>query len=523
MFLVKTLPLIETFKIFNKEKQKEYLKLWDKQKEILFLMHNVRNIILLKPRQFGISILTGGDSLLQCAIQKGFVFLCISINGPDAEEYLDKAYKMWLTLPEWFRASHPIVSKTDNEIEFEFESRFVALPANRGSGFTADRVMIDEFFKINRTRSKITIEEVLSNVDSTLDKMEGQLFLCGTADGFNTQRDMYLESKKANSEREAIFISCWDDPNLTPEIREQKAKKLKKKVNQEYPRTDREAFLSSGSPRFNLDTIVNFYEQRTIECKVKGNINNEHRIEINEDGFISFYFKKKVRGQYLISADVAEGLEKGDYSCAKVFDLEDWNQCAEWHGHIEHAEFGTEVYKMATHWNNAIVAIEANNHGHTSIERLKTTHKYPVSLIHQSKISKEKFEDKFINPERRLGWYTTSTSKKAIINYLAQSIEDKESVYFSAKDIDELYSYMKESNGATNANIGQFDDRVMTYAIGWYLLRYYNAKVYKDWQKCEECHYYKKGFCTRTLGLMNKDSACLLFRQKEYGKSLFEL
>jgi len=390
MFLVKTLPLIETFKIFNKEKQKEYLKLWDKQKEILFLMHNVRNIILLKPRQFGISILTGGDSLLQCAIQKGFVFLCISINGPDAEEYLDKAYKMWLTLPEWFRASHPIVSKTDNEIEFEFESRFVALPANRGSGFTADRVMIDEFFKINRTRSKITIEEVLSNVDSTLDKMEGQLFLCGTADGFNTQRDMYLESKKANSEREAIFISCWDDPNLTPEIREQKAKKLKKKVNQEYPRTDREAFLSSGSPRFNLDTIVNFYEQRTIECKVKGNINNEHRIEINEDGFISFYFKKKVRGQYLISADVAEGLEKGDYSCAKVFDLEDWNQCAEWHGHIEHAEFGTEVYKMATHWNNAIVAIEANNHGHTSIERLKTTHKYPVSLIHQSKISKEK-------------------------------------------------------------------------------------------------------------------------------------
>ena len=65
---------------------------------------------------------------------------------------------------------------------------------------------------------------------------------------------------------------------------------------------------------------------------------------------------------YVIGADVAEGLETGDYSCAQVLDRRDLCQVSEWHGHTDPDLFGEELAKLGRLYNSAMIGCEVNNH-----------------------------------------------------------------------------------------------------------------------------------------------------------------
>src|SRR5690606_38431680 len=49
---------------------------------------------------------------------------------------------------------------------------------------------------------------------------------------------------------------------------------------------------------------------------------------------------------YVVGADVAEGLEHGDYSCAQVLDVASGAQVAMWHGHVQADLFGDVLYDL---------------------------------------------------------------------------------------------------------------------------------------------------------------------------------
>ena len=58
-----------------------------------------------------------------------------------------------------------------------------------------------------------------------------------------------------------------------------------------------------------------------------------------EDGCLRVWEAPQSNKRYVIGADVAEGLDKGDFSCADVLD-EDGDQVAQWHGKIAPDHFG---------------------------------------------------------------------------------------------------------------------------------------------------------------------------------------
>ena len=230
-------------------------------------------------------------------------------------------------------------------------------------------------------------ESLLSVLNSVPDIPETMVYLEGTPNGWNTPfHKNYLAARDGKSAYLAYFMAWWEfasyrmaldvspeafTDSLTDEEREmQKAYKLTleqlnwrrwaienkcgrdpEKFSQEYPGNDGECWLLSGRPRFDqkklqrmllaaADPVFQGYLTPTSQ-----NILNI-KPEANDKGYVRIWSLPKHGRRYCIGADVAEGLEKGDFSCGHVYDRNDFSLCAEWHGHIDPDLFADEFAKL---------------------------------------------------------------------------------------------------------------------------------------------------------------------------------
>ena len=231
-----------------------------------------------------------------------------------------------------------------------------------------------------------------------------------------------------------------------------------------YPSTAEESFLFSGNRVFPNGYV------RAAERECYG---PEHRGELEmstgkfkriQGGRLSIWDLPRTGKQYVIGADVAEGLVKGDYSCADVLEIPTGRQVAHWHGHIDPDDFGEVLYYLGKFYNYAIVGVEANNHGHTTISTLTRMRYSQLYMREQIDGTGKKM--------KRYGWLTTTKSKHTIIDRLNATLREGDSGIVYAKTIEELDSYSllvaAEQDGDRSrmgAKPGHFDDRVMSYAI----------------------------------------------------------
>jgi hypothetical protein len=229
--------------------------------------------------------------------------------------------------------------------------------------------------------------------------------------------------------------------------------------HQEYPATPEEAFIASGRPKFNLKSVKE-YELRCQPPEVVGDLlRTGETISINENdkGPFKMWLTPQKDIQYVIGADVAEGLVSGDYSVAIVLD-NDLNVCAKWRGHTDPDLFGKEIVKLAILYNEAYVAVENNNHGLTTLKSIVNEDYYNLFYT--------KIYDKVNDTiTKKLGWSTNARTKPLAIDKLAEYIRER---FFGMWDIDiieELYSYVIDDKGRTNAQEGKYDDCVMALAI----------------------------------------------------------
>jgi hypothetical protein len=491
------------------------------------LLHSVLKIILLKSRQTGESSLSGLDGLLKCALIENFTVLILSITGDDSEEFMERSWQLYRSDTQVMKDLEkisPVKKKYTEEVKFVNGSRFICLPANGGSGKSADQVIIDEFFKINKTRAKISIDEVMGNVEPTTDKRRGQIVCLGTAEGQGKQKQMYFEAKQGLNGYTPMFFSCFDDPMMTMEKRAEKVRNLGVDLaNQEYPRTDVEAFLASGRPRFNVNVIREHYEPLSKKYPVllRGfmvkDINGKDKIDVAENGDIRLYAKKEPRQQYFISADIAEGLQKGDWDHAAVYELPGMMPAATVHCKKEPTIFGHYLAALGRYYNNAVLCPERNNHGIATIGSLRGVEKYPDALIHVSKPkSREHLQDDFNDPEARWGFQTTRITRPVIIDNLGFEIERKIIPVIPAEYFDELYAFVRKDNGDVEAEEGCFDDRVMELAIARYVAGYHMKRL-PDNAFCVTCSYMRRhGLfmrCRRSGRFCKEEEVCRLWRE----------
>lgn len=229
--------------------------------------------------------------------------------------------------------------------------------------------------------------------------------------------------------------------------------------HQEYPATPEEAFIASGRPKFDLKKVKE-YEiacvTPTITCDLYQNRDIVTIVD-NPKGYLKIWFRPEQDESYCIGADIAEGLATGDYSVAVVLD-KDLNVCAKWRGHVDPDVFGRELVKLARLYNDAYLAPEGNNHGLTTIKSILNEEYWNV--FHTK--TYDKISDEIT---KKIGWYTTRKTKPLAIDKLAEYIREKFLGIWDFEIVEELYSYVIDDKGATNAQEGKHDDCVMALAI----------------------------------------------------------
>lgn len=244
--------------------------------------------------------------------------------------------------------------------------------------------------------------------------------------------------------------------------------------NQEYPTIPEDAFVSSGRPRFNISALRGYKKiveppKRTgyLEWITKGKI---VRFVDDPNGYVRIWNEPTQGGFYCIGGDVAEGKETGDYSVGCVGD-EDFNLVASWYGHIDPDLFGEELVKLAIYYNEAYLGVESNNHGLTTLKAIQRLEYWNIYY--------QKTYDKLTDQlTQKMGWNTNARTKPLMIDKLAEFIREK---YLGIKWdilISEMFTYVIDDKGGTNAQSGCHDDTVMSLAIMLQLLLEGKGELY---------------------------------------------
>ena len=241
---------------------------------------------------------------------------------------------------------------------------------------------------------------------------------------------------------------------------------------QEYPDDPEEAFIRSGRPVFDLESIRQIEPVEPDRGYLKSGSGKNVYTFLKNGGEFAIWEYPDRHESYVIGADVAEGLGHGDYSSAHVLSASTGMIVAHWHGHVDPDIFGEDtLYAVGKFYNNALIGVESNNHGLTTLKGLQRAGY--KNIFRQRKLNQ-------INPQisETLGWRTTSVSKPLAIDELNAAIRDMSILLYDFKTIAELRTFVRESSGKMHGS--PHDDRVMSLAITNQMLKYVWLPEYRQ-------------------------------------------
>ena len=245
--------------------------------------------------------------------------------------------------------------------------------------------------------------------------------------------------------------------------------------------TWQEAFIASGKNVFNtlalqeMEKDAQSIEETEYYKIIPGELHEQYVLERvpfepNEkpEDFtykapLKIWVHPKPGHEYVIGGDVAEGLKRGDYSVAEVVDVATMQTVARWRGHIDPDKFGEVIGALGAYYNYALVGVEVNNHGLTTIQKLRDT--FYTNLYKRDKGYDEDFEE----PTSNLGWKTDVRTKRIMIDDLVRIVRERLNKDLDIVFVNEAFAFVRDDRGRMNAEEGEHDDTVMAKAIAFQL------------------------------------------------------
>ncbi len=377
-----------------------------------------------------------------CLTRPGAVVLLFSKGQSEANELIRRIVVLHARLPDWLKAQAPALVKANTEeLGWSNDARIHSLPATQSAGrsFTASLVILDEAAFLQWANPLYTA------IKPTIDA-GGQFVILSTANGIgNLFHQLWVKAVAGVNDFLYIFLPWWSRPGRDAAWY---AKQLNEytdpmQVLQEYPATPEEAFISSGRIRFATEWIKG--QSSNIQPGLPRSSWPKGLQGIPQG--VKVYALPRRGRKYVIGADVAEGLEHGDYSAAVLIDVATWEEVASLHGHWEPDTYADLLIALATPYN-ATVLVERNNHGHAVLATFKLR-----------KFSALRGRD------NKAGWLTNSQTKPISIDALAVALRDRLCRVKTQSALDEMSIYHIEDDGDTSAPEGYHDDFVMAWAI----------------------------------------------------------
>lgn len=475
------------------------------------LGHPVR-IIILKARQMGFSTATAG-LFYQRTVTKENVNTMIIAHKADASTAIFNKNKLFYDLSPFFLQP---LRKASNAKELLFENPSVRQKDKREKPGLRSKIVIETAMNKEAGRSS-TIhnlhiselafwphpEETMTSVMQTVPNEPGTCVIIeSTANGVGGLfYEEWQKAERGESPFIPLFFPWYEMPEYTMPVPEDfvaDADELELQAkyglsnsqlvwrrwciqanchgdldlfHQEYPASPHEAFIASGRPVFDTQAIDTAMRQ----CKpalAQGRIVADRGFPVFRSqykGYFHIWEHPKDGEEYTIGIDVAKGLENGDYSVMSVVKNRTKEQVAEWHGHIAPDLLGEEANLVGRYYNMALLVPEANNHGISTIDRLR--------LLHYPRIFRRRTMNKALNKvTEEYGFNTNGASKPVIINDLGTYVREQAQKVNSLECLRECLTYIYDSKGKTNAQNGCFDDRVIALALALHGIRVQPSK-----------------------------------------------
>lgn len=381
-----------------REAQRETIRDWIKY----------RNTISLKARQIGFSTLAAAFALW-CAMGGGDRQIYMLSKKEDASvSLLNKAKFAWKSMPQWVRDRAPtLLDRTRLTMTFDNESFIQSSPTGGDPirGETAFLVIVDEW------ASFANEEEAWASIQPVAD-IGGRVVGLSTAKGEGSFfHRLWVGATTESNSFHPIFHPWWAVPERDQEWYDRQSRDMEPwQLYQEYPSTPEEAFVGSGNPFFNLDLLR---EKRPKEPLGRFHVvatetGNRYETREEPDGPFVQYVKPRARGTYVIGADIAQGLEHGDWTVAYVMDAESGEIVGVYRGKPEPDEFATILAGLGFMYNYALLAPEVNNHGRTTVDHLRRRN---YGRIYRRRTKLKRGGD---SPTETIGWLTTHGNKHDI-------------------------------------------------------------------------------------------------------------
>lgn len=473
--------------------------------------------IILKARQLGFSTAIDIYLLDEAIFNRHMKCGIIAQDQKAAGEIFRTKIEVPLdSLPSWLKATFKIESlrsgSTGGHLLFKHGSSIQVATSFRSG--TVQRLHVSEHGKICAQYPKKAAEVRSGTLNAIHPNSKCIAFIESTAEGVGG--DFYdmtvnsMELQKSGSELTTMdwkfhFFPWWQDPKYkapapasglvlskdqrlyfdavekaTGTVLEDaqiqwylnKEREQKDKMKQEFPSTPMEAFLTSGRRVFTpTDVMMAEGDCRMpllvydINPETGKRIKAQKPEQLDEQGRRSLMSMLLVwelpddDADYVIGADIAEGLEHGDRSSLDVVRRSTGEQVAHWFGHLDAERFAQLLNHVGRWYNTAYIGPERNNHGHAVLLKLREL--YPVRRIYA-----EEYIDRDNDDEtNRLGWLTTKQSKPILTEGLKSLLRERRSGIRWIGTISEATTYVYDAKGSMNAQEKCFDDQLMSYMI----------------------------------------------------------
>ena len=415
--------------------------------------------IVLKARQMGITTWIAARFFLKTVTLPGTLTVLCAHTREASESLFAIVHRLWQNLADDLRKGPLKLSRSSaNRMVFRaLDSEFRVISAgeeNAGRSLTIQNLHLSEI-----ARWPGDARATLAGLRAAL-APGGEMTLESTPSGaFGAFYEEWTHAAETGLVRH--FYPWWLEPaytgtaphqltplelelaalhNLTPEqigFRRELERNFRGLRAQEYAEDAESCFKASGDCCFPTEPI----ERRLAEVR--------EPIETRRSGAFHIWFPPRPARNYLLGVDTAGGGPDGDYAAIQILDRETGLQCAELRERLHPIELARVAAQLAREYNQAIVAVERNNHGAAVLAYLDATERY----------------DRVYAREGVAGWLTTAGNKPAMISRIGALLEEEPHLFFSRRFLTECRSFVSFANGSTGAAPGAHDDCLMAMAV----------------------------------------------------------
>jgi hypothetical protein len=477
---------------YIKDKQGRVVKFKPNQTQLQYRAHQHNRNIILKARQLGFTTDACIDALDDCLFNPHFNAGIIADTLDNAKSIFSEKVKFaYDHLPEMLKQARPAATDREGELKFNNGSSVSVSTSFRGG--TLRRLHISEFGKIcakypQKAREIITgaFEAVpldgRIDVESTAEGMEGEFYeLCQKAMAhareltpldfkfhffpWHENQDYQLEAVVEIAPKLSEYFDYLEREQGIKTTQQQRAwyalkqEQLKGDMKREYPSYPQEAFLSSGRPVFEVEQVAaDLKRAQGIEVR-RGDVVDGQFTE-HKHGAYKLFKTPQEGKRYAIGADVAEGLEGGDFSTMTALN-KDFEQVMSFCGHLHPDLFGKEMLSAGELFNKALLAPEVNNHGLTTLTHI-TNKSYPYVYMRQV------YDERSKEYTPKAGWQTSVKTKTLMLDEFVAAYRDRSVQINDIGLLQEMLTLSIGADGSVNLN-GK--DRVVSMCIALQALK----------------------------------------------------